>query len=183
MSPDALIALYGYPAILVGTFLEGETILVLGGFAAHRGYMALGGVILCAFAGSLAGDSLFFYLGRRHSSFMLRKRPNWKDRIDRARLMFGHFETPMILSFRFLYGLRTIAPFAIGMSSVRASKFVLLNAIGALVWASVFGTGGYLFGNALEAVLGDVKRYEPAILGGIAATGVLIWIINFFRHR
>ena len=55
MGPDGaqLIQSYGYWAILAGTFLEGETILVLAGFAAHLGYLQLPWVILAAFAGSL----------------------------------------------------------------------------------------------------------------------------------
>ena len=55
-----MIENYGYAAILVGTFLEGETILVLAGLAAQLGYLTLSGVILAAFLGSLSGDQLFF---------------------------------------------------------------------------------------------------------------------------
>ena len=88
----------------------------------------------------------------------------------------------MILAFRFLYGLRTVSPFVIGMSEVSAVKFLLLNAIGALTWAIVIGSGGYLFGSALEAVIGDIKHYEIIILGGIATTGILIWIVYYY-HR
>ena len=75
MTLESLVDAYGYVAVLVGTFLEGETILILGGFAAHRGYMALPWVILAAFIGSLCGDQLFFFLGRWHSQAILSKRP------------------------------------------------------------------------------------------------------------
>jgi len=83
---ESLIETYGYLAILIGTFLEGETILVLGGFAAHRGYLALPWVILAAFIGSLCGDQLFFYLGRKHSQMILAKRQSWQSRIETASL-------------------------------------------------------------------------------------------------
>jgi len=56
---ETFLQTYGYWDILIGTFLEGETILVLGGLAAHMGYMDLSGVILSAFTGSLCGDQLF----------------------------------------------------------------------------------------------------------------------------
>ena len=72
MSLETMIATYGYGAVLVGTFLEGETVVLLGGFAAHRGYLDLPWVIAVAFAGSLLGDQLYFYLGRRHSARILR---------------------------------------------------------------------------------------------------------------
>ncbi len=64
MTLESFIQTYGYLALLVGTFLEGETILVLAGFAAHLGYLNLPWVILVAFVGTLSGDQLFFYLGR-----------------------------------------------------------------------------------------------------------------------
>ena len=64
---ESLIDTYGYIAIFIGTLLEGETVLVLGGFAAFRGYLSLPYVILTAFIGSMLGDQFFFYLGRTHA--------------------------------------------------------------------------------------------------------------------
>lgn len=183
MTLESIVDTYGYLAVLLGTFLEGETILVLGGFAAHRGYLALPWVIVAAFLGSLCGDQLFFFLGRKHSQAVLARRPAWKARTDKANRLLERFRTPFILAFRFLYGLRTVSPFVIGMSSVPARQFILLNAVGALVWAVVVGMGGYLFGSALEAVVGDVKRYEVEALLAIAIMGILVWTIHFYRRR
>ena len=180
---ESLIETYGYLTVLIGTFLEGETILVLGGFAAHRGYLGLHWVILAAFIGSLCGDQLFFYLGRRHSQTILAKLHSWKARIDRAQRLLDRFRTPLILAFRFLYGLRTVAPFVIGMSPVPTGQFIFLNAAGALVWAVVVGSASYLFGHAMEIILGDMKRYELEVLGAIAITGALIWTVHFYRRR
>lgn len=174
-----LIETYGYVAIGLGTFFEGETILVLGGFAAHRGYLHLPWVMLAAFVGSLAGDQLFFYLGRRHSQALLARRPAWTARVERVDRLVQRFRIPVLLSFRFLYGLRTVTPFALGMSSLSTATFVIFNAISALLWSIAVGAGGYLFGNLLEAVLGEVKRYEMIILGGIAVVGLIGWLIHF----
>jgi len=179
----SLIEHYGYAGILIGTFLEGETILVLAGLAAHQGYLVLPWVILAAFLGSLCGDQLFFYLGRKHSQAVLSRRPGWKQKAEKVHKMMNRFQTPMILSFRFLYGLRTVAPFVIGMSPVSAKKFILLNAAGAIVWATVVASGGYLFGHALEVFIGEVKSYEIYIMGGVAIVGALIWVSHFYRRR
>ena len=110
MDLQSIIENYGYAAILIGTFLEGETIVVLAGLAAHQGYLVLTWVILAAFLGSLGGDQLFFYLGRKHSQVVLSRRPGWKQKAEKVHKMMNRFQTPMILSFRFLYGLRTVAP-------------------------------------------------------------------------
>jgi membrane protein DedA with SNARE-associated domain len=183
MDLQSLIETYGYVAILIGTFLEGETILVLGGFAAHQGYLVLPWVVLAAFAGSLFGDQLFFYLGRKHSQVVLSKPPAWKKKVDKVHKMLDRFQTPMILSFRFLYGLRTVSPFVIGMSPVSVKKFILLNAAGALIWAAAVGSGGYLFGHTLEVFIGKIKSYEIYIMGSVAIVGLLIWIFHFYRRR
>ena len=51
---------YGYAAVFIGCFFEGETILVLGAFAAHRGYLSLAGVCFAAFMGTFLGDQLYY---------------------------------------------------------------------------------------------------------------------------
>jgi hypothetical protein len=96
---EALIAHYGYLAVLIGTFLEGETVLILAGFAAHRDYLQLSWVIIAAFLGTLFGDQLFFYLGRRHSAYLLSKRPHWRPRLERAQTLIHSYRVPIILSF------------------------------------------------------------------------------------
>ena len=69
---ESLLNEYGYPVLLIGTFLEGETILILGGMAAHLDYLSLGWVIACGFLGTLFGDQLYFFLGWRHQALRIR---------------------------------------------------------------------------------------------------------------
>jgi len=183
MDLQSIIENYGYAAILIGTFLEGETILVLAGLAAHQGYLILTWVVIAAFLGSLCGDQLFFYLGRKHSQAVLSRRPAWKQKAEKIHKLMNRFETLMILSFRFLYGLRTVAPFVIGMSPVSFKKFMLLNAAGALVWATAVGSGGYLFGHALEILIGKIEHYEVHVFIVIALLGLLIWAVHFYHRR
>jgi membrane protein DedA with SNARE-associated domain len=69
------------------------------------------------------------------------------------------------------------------MSPVRTVTFVLLNAVGAMVWAIAVGVSGYFFGNALEALIGDIKHYELQAFVAIAIIGALIWFIHLRRRR
>lgn len=174
---------YGYAAILVGTVLEGETILILGGFAAHLGYLKLPWVIVAAFAGTLSGDQLFFYLGRTHRGKIIKTFPSWATRIRKAQTALERYGNTLMLTFRFLYGLRTVIPFAIGMTSISATRFFCFNVVGAIIWAVVIGAGGYLFGRALELFLADVRHYEIEIMAIIILAGLLVWTIHFHRRR
>jgi membrane protein DedA with SNARE-associated domain len=179
---EQFVATFGYAALLVGTFLEGETILVIGGFLAHRGYLALPGVIAAAFAGTFAGDQFFFFLGRRGGMAALESRPAWKARSTRVFALLRAHQSAVILGFRFLYGFRTVTPFLLGASGVPALRFVLLNAVGGAVWALCFGVLGYLLGQTLELLLGEVKRFEEAILLAIALIGAAAWFIGRSRR-
>ncbi len=172
---EALIQQYGYLAIVVGTFLEGETVLLLGGFAAHRGYLDLAGVIAAAFVGSFAGDLIYFTIGRRKGMAFLESRPAWRANTARVLAMVHSHQTLLILTFRFLYGIRTVAPFALGASGVSPLRFVPLNLVSAAIWATAFGALGYLLGNTLQAVIGDLQRYEPAVFAAIVAAGIVVW--------
>jgi membrane protein DedA with SNARE-associated domain len=140
-------------------------------------------VILVAFIGTLAGDQLFFFLGRKHRLTILTRLPSWKARVERALELLKRFQTYLVLIFRFLYGLRSVVPFVIGTSSFPAKRFILLNAAGALVWATMVGTAGYLFGHALTRIIGDIKHYELVILGAVAGISLVIWLVRLLRGK
>ena len=180
---ESLLTTYGYPILIIGTFVEGETIMVLGGVVAHLGYLSLDWVIACGFCGTLIGDQLYFLLGRYRGKTWLAKRPNWQSRSRRVLRMLERHQILLILGFRFLYGLRSVTPFAIGMSEVSYWRFTVLNLIGAGVWATSITLAGYYFGQAVEAVIGNIKHYEVALIATIVVIGMLIWIVHLYWQR
>jgi membrane protein DedA with SNARE-associated domain len=186
MSLEIFIETYGYPALLVGTFFEGETFLVLAGFAAHQGYLDIPWVILVAFIGTLTGDQVFFYLGRRHSALVqsiLSIYPHWLNRVERVERLIERYQTALTFIFHFLYGLRIAFLLVIGLSRIPAGRFLVLNFLSALVWAVTVGFGGYLFGSALGMIIGDLKGLENYVLGGIAMVGGLFGAFQLLGWR
>jgi membrane protein DedA with SNARE-associated domain len=180
LSVESLVAAYGYPALFLGSLFEGETVLVIASFLAHRGYLELEWVMLVAFLATLTADQFFFYLGRRRGAALLDTRPAWKKRVGRVHGFLERHSNMAVLSFRFIYGLRALAPLVIGMSGYSARKFLILNVIGALLWVMVFGTAGYFFGQVIETLLGDVEKYEFRIALGMAVIGTALWL---YRRR
>lgn len=170
-----LIIDYGYLALFIGTFLEGETILVIAGFLAHGGYLELHWVILSAFLGTFAGDQTFFYLGRFKGIAFLEKRPLWHRKTDKVFDLLHRHQIKVVLGFRFLYGVRNVTPFVIGASRMYPGKFFVLNFLGALIWAIAVGYLGYQFGDVAEAVLGEIKHYEMHFLAALVVIGLLLF--------
>lgn len=177
---EYLVTQYGYLALLVGTFLEGETILLIAGFVAHSGKLDLSMCILTAFVGSLAGDQLAFYIGRFKGKKFIEKRPHWQQRVQQVHKLLERFHEVLILCFRFFYGLRNLTPFILGTTDISGFKFFALNAVGAFIWAVTFGCAGYFFGTVVATVLKDVHNAELIILVAAALLFVCIWL---FRHR
>ncbi|HVJ15566.1 MAG TPA: DedA family protein, partial [Polyangiaceae bacterium] len=131
-----LVNQYGYAAIVIGTFAEGETVLVLGGFAAHQGYLELPWVVVAAFAGSLCGDQCAFFLGRRYGGRLLARFGRLQAGVDRATALLRRHETWLLIGFRFVYGIRNVTPFTAGLSAIPVPRFLLLNVLGALLWST-----------------------------------------------
>jgi len=182
MNLEHLVSHYGYAAVFVGTLLEGETILVLGGYFAQRGYLDLHWVILLAFSGTYACDQFLFHLGRWKGARLLEKHPRWKRKsaavLDRLR----KHRIPVVLGFRFVYGFRTVTPLAVGMSGVDPVLFLVLNGISAAAWATGIGLLGYVFGKAVESMVGKVERYEVVVILVIAGIGAIVWAVRLRRR-
>lgn len=180
---EQLIAEYGYWAVLAGTFFEGETVPVLAGFAAHEGLLRLDLVMLCAFVGSFTGDQVWFWVGRRYGKTWLAKHPKSAGAAARVGRLLDRWGDWFVLSFRFLYGLRAVSPVAIALSSISALRFAVLNLISAAVWAVAVGSLGYVFGQAIESMMGRLKVWEHRILAALAIALVVYVIHRLVRAR
>lgn len=176
MSVSSLVEQYGYWAVFVGSLLEGETVLLLAGFAAHRGLLKLPYVIGLAFAASTCADQLCFLVGRRYGERLIARFPVLARQVPRLDRLLARYHTPLILSVRFLYGLRIAGPIVMGARGVSPLKFAALNVLGAAVWAAVIAGLGYQFGNALEWLLRDIKLIEEAVMVGILIAG-FAWLL------
>ncbi len=175
MNLPELIEIYGYWAVLGGTLLEGESVLLLAGFAAHRGYLDLPTVVGVAVFGSFLGDQIFFFLGRYQGAKLLARFPKHAEKAARAQALMARYHTPLILAVRFLYGLRAILPFTIGMSNISTTRFQVLNFAGAVLWSVTITAGGYLFGHLVERMLGDLRHYEEIAFAVLALGGLAYW--------
>jgi membrane protein DedA with SNARE-associated domain len=175
MTPELLLQKYGYLAVFVGTFLEGETILVLAGFFAERRYLHLPGVVLAACGGAYVGHVFWFWLGRTQGVKMLERFPKMKKHFGKGIRMFERYGAPAIFITQWLYGLRITCAVIIGISRISTIKFLLYEAVTCLVWAIVISGLGFIFGTAVERILGRAAHIEKWGLLVLVIVGVGIW--------
>src|SRR5437764_14894644 len=183
MSPELLLQKFGYLAVLVGTFLEGGTILVLAGFFAERGYLRLPLVIVCAFAGAYIGHVFWFWLGRSQGVKLLDRFPRMKKHFGKGIRIFERYGAPAIFITQWLYGLRITCAVIIGISKISTLKFLVYEAITCMVWAIIIAAAGFYFGRAVERVLGRAAHIERYGLIALLAIGLGVWLYHRWKER
>jgi membrane protein DedA with SNARE-associated domain len=177
--PWRLIADYGtyfYPIAIVWTFFEGETVILIAGFAAAQGLLDPFLLVFAAWLGSFSGDQCYFWLGRNYGVQLLARFPRWHHGVDAALHWLERYDARFILSFRFIYGVRNVSSFALGLSAVRWERFLWLNFTAAGLWAASFVAIGY--------VLGDLARsFSLVMLGVFVAIGAGMWLLHRLHRR
>ncbi|OHC73866.1 MAG: hypothetical protein A3G18_04425 [Rhodospirillales bacterium RIFCSPLOWO2_12_FULL_58_28] len=171
-----------YPITLVWTFIEGETIVIIAGAIGSEGRFRVNVELLAlsAFTGSFLGDQLYYYIGRRYGPPILKRWHHIGRKTDWAFRLVETNPVVFILSFRFIYGIRNISPFVIGIAGVPRLKYFVLNFIAAMIWAHSFAWGGYFIGSALNEFIGDSKWW---FLGGFVLVVCVLAVISRFRRR
>lgn len=176
MTLEQFVSDYGYLAILLLTFLEGETVVIIAGIFASQAVLDINLVVLSALIGSFCGDQLWFYIGRHGGPRFLAKRKTWQVKADRVYQILHRHQYLLILTFRFYYGLRNVTPFVIGAAQIPRLRFFILNLIGAVVWAFTFAYGGYYLGEKFIE-----KGYALYVIGGILLLAFMFWLVNRIR--
>jgi membrane protein DedA with SNARE-associated domain len=180
---EALLHQYGYLLIFLGTFVEGETLLMLGGYFAHRGYLDLGGVVATSFIAAVCGDQLFFHLGRSHAKGLLARFPRLRDKVNLALHRVEQHQVKVVLSMRFLWGLRIALPVALGLTSMSSRKFFWLNLLSAAVWSCVFALIGFGTSRVVARIVDNLHHYEKWIAVGVLVVAVLVLWLRWHGAR
>jgi membrane protein DedA with SNARE-associated domain len=183
MTPELLLSKFGYFAVFVGTFLEGETILVMAGFFAERGYLKLPFVIATASIGAYSGHVFWFWLGRTQGVKLLDRFPRMKRHFGKGIRLFERYGAPAIFITQWLYGLRITCAVIIGISKVSTVKFLLYEAFTCVVWAIIVGTAGFYFGRAVERVLGRAAHIEKYGLLVLVVAALGFWAYHKWKDK
>lgn len=183
MDINHLISQYGYAALVVGAVAEGETVTLLGGVAAHQGLLRFWLVVASVALGGMIGDQVLYLLGRRFGGRLLKRLSRHQKKIRKAQRLIQERPWLFVIGSRFMYGFRIIGPILIGASRLSPKIFLPLNILGAIVWATLFTTLGYLGGEVIGPWLHNLdqhlKHWAWLIIVVVAVIAVRAW----FWHR
>ena len=181
---EHIVASYGYAAIFLIVMMEsagvpmpGETTLVSAAvYAATEPTLRIEYIIAAAAAGAIVGDNLGYWVGREFGTQVLKKWGHVVGLDERkqklGQYLFARHGGKIVFFGRFVALLRAFAALLAGINRLPPLRFFLFNAAGGIVWASVFGLGGYLLGEGIRHVAGPIGW---AMLATALACGVWLW--------
>ena len=176
------IGSYGYAGIVAGSFLDGETIVVLAGVAAGNGLLSFPIVVALGAAVNLAWDQFYYWLGRRYGPALLERHPRFRSGTERVARLLARHQYLFIIAMRFMIGLRVAGPVALGICGIRPLIFAVLNAFGALLWALMFTGCGFLFAKGIDVMAID---WGHALIAGaffVVCGAVILHGMRWWSH-
>ncbi|KAK0351254.1 hypothetical protein LTR94_025690 [Friedmanniomyces endolithicus] len=186
MTFDARVETYGLAAVFIGAGTEGEAAAAAGGLFAHRGLLRLWQVLLAVIGGTwlqAQGLHLIARLSRRQAFIAALVQ---KPAANRVLVALERPPRKLILSFRFIFGIRALTPMIVAASAISPGLFFVLNLVSAVIWGSAFTSLGYVFGHGLEKIFGRLPLHlHLGVAIAIAAPAALLlwWLIQRRRRN
>lgn len=182
MSFQELMLTYGYPILFVGVMVESEAFLIVAAYLAHRGYFSLPIVISVAALSSFAIAQFCFFLGHRYGATFIARRPKWQQRFVRVQTLLDRYGSGLVFGYRALYGLRGAIPAALGLAGYSRSRFSVINALSAVVWALVVGLAGHSIAHAAEQVYVQIRHHDKLVILVLLSLGTLWGLYRLYRQ-
>ena len=177
----------GYILLLLGSFVEGESVVLTAGFFSFKGYLSFPAIVLIAFLGSTFADQLLFFFGRIYGPGMIERKPKLRDKAHKAFDLLHKYHIWFILGFRFIYGIRTVSPFIIGASGISIKRFAILNVIAAAIWSLLSCSGGYLLGyffaDELEYAISQAIKFQKITITTIILLLVGVGVFVYYKRK
>lgn len=162
---------YGYGAVAAFVFLEdfgvpvpGETILIAAAVYAGAGQLNIVILGIVAVLAAIAGDNVGFAIGHFGGRRLALKWGKYvfltEERLDKAEEFFKRHGGKVVTVARFIEGLRQANGIVAGIAEMSWRRFALFNALGAVLWVSVWITVGYVAGSRIDKLYREFHRYE-----------------------
>jgi membrane protein DedA with SNARE-associated domain len=187
---DGWLSSYGYLVVFllvmiesIGVPVPGETALIAAAlFAGSTHKLEIWLVIAVAVAGAVLGDNIGFSIGRYGGAKLL-LRYGHKIRLHEGRLkigiwLFRRHGGKVVFWGRFVSILRTWAAFLAGTNQMDWPRFLVFNAAGGVVWATLYSLVYYEFGGALRKLSTTID-----VTIGVGSSVILVAFVIWTRRK
>lgn len=167
---------FGYWAVFIWTFIEGESVFIAAAALAAAGMMDTWKVIIVAACGAFAGHMVFFALGRWKGMDIILAVPFLREHYPKANLILDKYAHWSVFIFQYLYGTRIVAAILFGCSTIEFWRFFLLQTVNCISWSMIIYAIGHVLGMAGMLILHEFGIW------GLAIAVVLIFSIGTWTY-
>lgn len=164
---------------IIGTFIPGHTIIILGGLLAKLGVFKLEAVLVAAAIGAVIGDLLAYYIGRKFGyDFIIRYGKYFflnEEKYQKTKDLASEHTGKALIIGRFSPFTRALAAFLAGIYKIKFFKFVFYSIIGGVSWSIFSVFLGYIIGQGFE----DAAKY----FGRVVLAAIILIILIFLAYR
>ncbi|MCF6765306.1 VTT domain-containing protein [Thiotrichales bacterium 19S3-7] len=173
----SIIYANSYFILLLAAAFNSATVAVMGGVAAHSGYVNIFLGITFLTLGASIFNQIYFYLGKRLAHFFNQDKLHQSHKITKVMSLMNKHQIGFILIYRFIPGVRFISPFILGASiKLSVLKFLIFDSIASLIWSCVFFSIGFACGAVAKKAFANVQHYENIVFLIILVIVVILFI-------
>jgi len=173
---EELIKDWGYIILFLYSFGGGFVALVVAGILSFSGELNIFVSILVAGVSNFLGDQFLFTLARKNKHQAKQMMQKHRRKIALSHLMMRKYGSWVIFIQKYVYGIKTLIPLAMGLTKYDYKKFIVFNILATTLWALVVGGTSFMLGEIVYTYIDELKSYVPFIVAAI-----LIGVYFFFK--
>lgn len=174
---EEIIKDWGYLALFLYSFGGGFVGLVIAGVLSFTGDLNLFISMAVAGASNFMGDQFLFYMARSNKKYAKETMKKYGRKVALAHLWMRRYGSPVVFIQKYIYGIKTLIPLAMGLTKYSFKKFTVYNAMATAVWALVVGYASYTMGQVILTYAEDYKYY------GVATILAIVFIVSYYFRK
>lgn len=161
---EEFIREWGYIALFLYSFGGGFVGLVIAGVLSYAGDLNLVVSIMVAASSNFLGDQFLFYMARTNKAYANDTMKKYGRKVALTHLLMRRYGSTVVFIQKYIYGIKTLIPLAMGLTKYSFKKFTVMNALATVVWATLVGYISFLMGEVILTYAEEYKYYGVAVL-------------------
>lgn len=167
---------WGYVILFLYSFGGGMVALVVASILSYSGELNIVIAILVAGSANFIGDQFLFTVARKNKQQAKQMMQKHKRKIAMSHLLMRKYGTWVVFLQKYIYGIKTLIPLAMGLTKYDYKKFMILNFFATVVWSLIVGISSYMLGNLVYKYIDEFKTYGLVFV-------VIIVVGIFYLYR
>ena len=168
---------WGYIALFAYSFGGGFVGLVIAGVLSYAGDLNIYISILVAGVSNFIGDQFLFTLARKNKTYAKDMMKKYGRKVALAHILMRKYGSFVVILQKYIYGIKTLIPLAMGLTKYSSMKFIIFNGIATILWAIIVGFASYTAG---EYILASTEEFKYV---GLAIVVVILLALSYFFKK